>query len=309
MNPFHHALLASSISSIYDVEEKLVSGVQTSIKGYYFFTAYLASGFPYIACDKKYFFLYSTHHGEGEIWWGKGNNLELSDFQEVALIKSGYQAETSVPITIGTKTGIYYHTNTTDPANNNMQKTHLMTYDGGGASAALHLMNWVEETLPISPLAGQNHLGYFRHNVTDTNIIGHHIGKGGLPQPWIRSISTDGGYTYTQDREIDVTTGIEDGYFAQLSLGKYFDYAGSQWWIGNISEQGVLDEFTKKMIVAKADSPYAEITQRAVIFPEIIMNVMGIYLEGDTAHIYFIKNKQSLWHGKFDLTQLELYYT
>src|SRR5690606_13724923 len=80
------------------IQNVLTLGTDVTPNSIYWFRPYLSSEFPEITCDKTYLFLYSTDHdsggGGGGIYWGKGNNLDCSDFEELGLIIEGYQAET-----------------------------------------------------------------------------------------------------------------------------------------------------------------------------------------------------------------------
>lgn len=308
MNPFHFALLDSSPVvqqpvEIYEADSKLSAGLDTVEDGFYFFRAYLTSNFSNVVNDKNFFFLYSTHHSTtgGGIYWGKGNDLELSDFVEGGLIVSGDQAETPSLIEIGGTLFLYYHTDSTETGNNSKQQSRLITSPGG---AELHLMTWTDQGRPLGIVGDENHTGYLKVYERGINdYVGTHIGKAGLPQPWKRSVSTDG-LTYTREADIDTTTGIETGYFNKPSEGTYFDYNGDQWWIGTIQPTDSSFGADKKMILAKSDELFGAVTQKSVLFNENIFNVMSAYIEGDIAHIYFIKQKSALWHGKFDLTQI-----
>ena len=312
MTPFHHALLNSTAiipqhhAEIYDAEIKLVQGTDTAIAGFYFFQAYKTSNFSSVVCDKDYFFLYSTHHApaDGAIYWGRGDNLDLSDFQEVAIIKSGNQSETPYLIEIGGTLFFYYHTAGGEAGNDSKQQTRLMTSPGG---AELHLMTWTDQGRPLGIVGDENHTGYLKVYQRGANdYVGTHIGKSGLPQPWKISVSIDG-LTFTREADIDTITGIESGFYFKPSEGTYFDYNGEQWWIGTIQPRESSFKNDKKMILAKSDELWGKVTQKDVIFQPNIFNVMSAYVVGDIAHIYFIINKSELYYGKFDLTELANY--
>jgi hypothetical protein len=311
MNAFNHANLAI-LGGLEDLSLRITSGQQTTLTSISWFNAYKTSEFPEVVCDKTYFFLYSTDHdaGSGGINWGKGDNLDLTDFVEVAQIFNGYQAETPklirVPLAENPDTEVlhlFYHTNSTDPENEGIQQTRLKTSEGG---AELHLMTWVDRGNPLGVVTGENHTGYFMPYLRGVNDwIGVHITKGGLPQPWFFSTSTDG-RTWARGSQIDTIQGTENGYFAQLSEGKYFNYLNEQWWIGQIHpETGGLTDADRLLIIAKSDSDYNTISQQAILNNQDENIRYSVYIDtNNKAHVYLTNPVSKLYHGVYDLENL-----
>jgi hypothetical protein len=297
---------------LYDVGLK-VQAANTGSNSFYFFRPYKTADFSKVICDKTYFFLWSTDHdsSNGGLFLGKGNKLDLSDFEYVGLLQiTGVQIETPYLIEKDGTLMIYCHTHTSDTGNNGKQQTKLFTYSG--VANELHLIStWTDLGRPLSIVGDENHTGYFNPYERETDIIGVHIAKAGLPQPIKSSISTDGGYTYSRNETIDAITGVETNYFAQLQDGRYFDFNGSQYWIGHLHPQNGyasadLFAIEKKLIIAKVtNNRFSSITQLDQIHSELILRSMPyIDLNKNKAHIYFTKNKTDLYYGIFDLNNL-----
>jgi len=290
-------------AEIYDLTRPLYAGVDIVKSGFYFFKHYETADYQNAACDKKYFFLYSTDHniGAGGLYLGKGNNLDLSDFVEVGLIHENYQAETPWYLEMDGISYLYYHTATEDPRNAGLQQTQLFTYSG--PPAELHLMSLVAQDQPLGIFGDDNHTGYAKiYDISTNRVIATHIRKRGLPQPWARSVSTDRGLTFTREEDIDTKTGIETGYFFKPSIGTYFNFNGFQWYIGIIeSDAGG----SQKMIVGKSNGvDYSSITQKAVIWPLDVLRVHSVKIVGTTAYVQFTRDVNSLFQGKYNLNNL-----
>lgn len=294
-------------ANLYDAGLKL-QAINYSPNSWYFFRPYLTADFSSVVCDKTYFFLYSTDHDAstgGGIWWGKANNLDLSDFVEVGqVVSGGDQEETPFLMQIGSTLSLYYHTTTTEAGNGSKQQTRLITSVGGNQ---LHLNSWTDQGRPLGIVADENHTGYPLPYQRENDIILTHIGKGGLPQPWKTSVSTDGGLTYSRNETVDVITGIETGYFAQLSEGIYFTFQGQQFWIGQVHPEtttGGIHAIEKKIIIAKVTATeFSSVTQLDNIHPDLVLRTQA-FIEGTTAHIYFTKLKSDLYYAKYDLNNL-----
>jgi hypothetical protein len=312
----------SGFADISKPELKLTSGSEFSENSMSWFNAFESAKFPTIVCDKKYFFLYSTDHDTdgsggntttGAIWWGKGDNLDLSDFQEVALIIEGYQAETPYPVHLPFEiTGhneefhLYYHTAGETSAYNTsvlFQSSRLLTTVGG---AELHNCTWTDRGTPLEPSAGDDHLGYLMpYLLSDNTLIATHITKAGLPQPWANSVSSDG-QDYTRGETIDTYTNVEEGYFAQLSEGRYFEKYNQAWWIGQIHPEdgsvGVGDD--RLLIIAKADKIGGAITQKKLLNNGQSNIRHSVKIEEETAHIYITNPVSKLFYATYDLRNL-----
>jgi hypothetical protein len=306
---------------VYDYGLALTTN-EVSINSFYFITPYKAVDYPEVNCDKTYFFVYSTDHddGAGAIWWGKGNNLDLSDFQELGLITTGYQSETPVLMKIPTtESGLqtdtifmYYHTGTDDPANTNAQETRLLTCAGGD----LHTASWTDRGNPLGLLEGESHTGYFRIYKRGANdYIGTHITFGGLSQEWKYSTSTDG-LTFVRGPKVDVRTSVNINYFAQPSDGMYFKYNGIQYWIGNAhprKNSGIFD-IDRKLILTRMDNgEFGKMTELDVLNNGTVNLRHGAYIENGIAHIYAtyptVSNSggDQIYYGKYDLRNINQY--
>lgn len=290
-------------AEIYDLIRPLYAGTNISKSGFYFFKHYETANYQNVVCDKKYFFLYSPDHdiGASGLFWGKGDNLDLSDFVEVGLIHDGDQSETPWYIELDGVSHLYFHTMATENGNNNKQQTRLFTYSG--AAAELHLMPFVDSGRPLGIFGDDNHTGYAKvYDISPNRVIATHIRKQGLPQPWARSVSTDRGLTFTREEDIDTVTGIETGYFFKPSIGTYFNFNGFQWFIGIIESDAGGGQ---KMIVGKSNGvDYSSITQKAVIWALDVLRVHSVKIVGTTAYVQFTRDKNSLFQGKYDLNNL-----
>jgi hypothetical protein len=283
---------------------------------YYWFNAYKSTDFPEVVCDKNYFFLYSTDHssGAGGLYWGKGNDLGLSDFIEIGLILSGYQAETPRLIRIPFEEcgdsevlHLFYHTLGTDPGNSGKQQTRLITSVGG---TELHLMTWTDRGRPLGIVGSENHTGYlFPYKLSANNYIGTHIITSGLPQPWYYSTSTNG-RTWIRGSQIDTTTNVLSSFFTQVSLGLYFNKFEQQWWIGQIYSLtgGELGGAGVGAMLALCKATNFDNLTHVKLLREL--NDAGdhsVYIDGDVAHIYIIKGANQVYHGTCNLNNLENY--
>jgi len=312
MNLFYHALLATQIGGDIENLTLRLSSVDTTLNSFYWFIGYKSEDFPEVICDRDYFFIYSTDHDSnnaGAIMWGKGNNIDLTDFVEVGQITSGYQSETPQLIRIPSADGevlhLYFHTYRY-PGYVIDQETHVFTSAGG---AELHNMDWTFHPRIFGNLQGENHTGYARvYKRSDNDYLATHITKGGLPQPWFYSTSTDG-RTWTRGNQIDTISGTENGYFAQLSDGLYFEKYGQQWWIGQLhpeTNSGIFDA-DKKIALCKSINPYRELQQIKLLNNGEENLRHTVMKEGDIAHIFITNPKDKIYHGTYDLTDLKNY--
>ena len=304
---------------LFDVSLKLQANTSAiPVKSFYFFYPYKTTDFSKVVCDKEYFFLFSTDHDSnlGGLFIGKGNNLDLSDFQYVGQIQIfGSQIETPRLVERNGVLFMYSHTDSNESGNNNMQQTRVHTYSGLAAELQT-ITTWVDGGRPLGIVGDDNHTGYFNtYPNSSVGDIGIHITRGGLPQPCASSISSDGGYTYTRlEEDIDSITGVETNYFAQLQDGRYFTYKGQQFWIGHLHPQSNIVttgiwKVEKKIIIAKTTNAYfSSITQKRQIYPDLMLR-SSPYIVGDIAYVYFTKLKTDLYVGKYDLRNLDQWLT
>ena len=275
---------------------------------FYWFNAYKTSEFPGLTFDTDYFFLRSTNHdsNNGGIYLGKGNDLALSDYEELGLIFDGHQAETPIlyydsnhirPI------HLYYHTDASDPANGGIQKTHLKTTTGGD----LITSTWTQETPPLGTESGDDHLGYLNFWNNGNDLIGIHYKKavlepsGFIGEQQYSTYNNDG--TWTRGSIVDTTSFTLPNQFAQLSFGIFFKKYNQWWWMG-LTRYAPLTNIESRVILCKANSSF-QITERIATVYEI-GGAPLMRIEDDTMHIYSSINA-GISYATFDLEQLQNY--
>jgi hypothetical protein len=227
------SIIAQSVNSstvqLSPITTALTVEQDTTSDSVYWFNAYKASEFPELTVDKDYIFLWSTDHdnGPGGIWIGKGDNLDLSDFIEVAQLFTGSQAETPFlyrdagaarPILL------YYHIAAGDCPG---QNTRLKTTAGG----AIDSLTFTDETQPIGcqgTVDGvtQNHTGYMRFYDIDGQRIANHYLNGSIPPTYQRSNANNlyafsNINTFTQYNPF-----LDSGRTYHLSWGAHFNFNG-----------------------------------------------------------------------------------
>ncbi len=178
--------IATVVSSVLTVTpvKKIVEIDTLSIGQMTYSHIYKSSEHPQFTTTKPYFTLYSTDHesdANGQIWWGEMDDLEWTNFAEVARIPTGgdgAQPETPYLVTKDGVGYVFYHTSQVDERNPaGVQQTQCMTSSGG---AALHLCTWTERTNAqggsvLGLLSGENHTGYLiPFKLSDGTYIGFH---------------------------------------------------------------------------------------------------------------------------------------
>jgi len=281
-----------------------------SINSIYWFKPYLATEFPEVICDKKYFFLYSTDHDstKGGIWWGKGNNLDCSDFVEIGLIINNHQAETPFLYRFKNETEkiyLYYHTNQTEAGNNGVQRTRLMTTTGG----LLHNTNWTDRGRPLGEQEGDNHNGYFRFWEYRGELRGVHYKSGIEPVHQKSTLSVDG-LTSTRGETFLYQNLLPSNKYFQFPFGIFFELFGQLWWLGNIDYKFAdrPPEPFQRIAICKCSNIF-EISQIvSYVDNELFGYEAEYYIEGFTAHIYtkdgIETNAENLKYMSLDLFQL-----
>lgn len=294
--------IIQSSSSAIDLDNSITPVVALSTftpSTIYWFSPYKASDFPEVTCDKNYFFLYSTDHdgGDGGIYWGKGDNLDLSDFQELGLIIDGYQAETPFLYRFSGETRpiyLYYHTSITDPANSGIQQTRLITTTGG----LLHTATWTQETNPITPEGGDDHTGYLKFWDNGISLKGVHYVTQILAgtsdgSQYYSTVSSDG-LTLTRGEMVDIySPSLPASRMNQLSFGRFFYKYNRWWWIGctrrrygyeNIPTPGTTTNIYIDLVLCRANSDF-EVTEMVAKLYEG-GRYWECYIEGDIAYLY-----------------------
>ena len=184
--------------------------------------------------DKKYIFIYCTDHSPaaGQIWWGKGNDINCSDFAEQGIVlTNAYQCESPYLIRIPEVPGgeticLYYHTSASDPTNSGRQQTHLITTTGG----VLHTTTWTQRGTVLG--GTEPHTGYLKlYKLGTANYKGVHLTTGGIPQNYAFSTTTDGvnfvrGAAYDKTAFLPLNTQykINTGYMFNKYTSTYHIY-------------------------------------------------------------------------------------
>lgn len=300
----------------------LTPSVDVSTDTIAWFTPYLASDYPDITCDKTYFFLWSTDHDQtspesagGFVCWGKGNNLDLSDFEELGTIVSGYQAETPFLYIFPDNTRtihLYYHTATSDPGNSGVQQTRLISTN----DSVLHTATWTDEGRPLGTEVDDLHTGYLKFYDVDGTLKGTHYKQGsnagtGYIGQWQHSVMDADGLGCTRGDLVDNTTNVSANRRTIPSYGTFFKKYGQWWWIGETetNEGFSLTSETKGFAVFRSNSDL-EFVEEIKQLDNGTLRLVGwnVYIIGDTAHIYGGSPDGSpLKYATYDLTDLTAY--
>jgi hypothetical protein len=280
------------------------------------FKPYLASDYPEITCDKTYFFIYSTDHSEaiGEIWWGKGNNLDCSDFEEAGrILTNAYAPESPFLIRIpSAECGdsevihLYYHTASDDPTNASKQQTHLITTTGG----LLHSATWTQRGTILGIVGSENHTGYFKlYKLGVSNYKGIHLNISGIPQNYSFSTSTNG-RTFTRAEAFNKTFFAPNGFqYKAVSGGVLLNLYGFNWYMGSLMP---LNNIGYKLFsLVKLDSNLQPIRYCQTLNDSIPIPIDGykmdgdleIYVESNIAYLYW-KEGSIVKTGNYDLQNL-----
>lgn len=282
-------------------------------------TIYKSSDFPAITTVKDYFCLWSTDHdpGDGGIWWGECDDLELTNFVENGLIVDGYQAEAGFLMyrdddVDGHKVYLYYHTTTSDPDNGGYQQTHLLTCTGG----ALHSASWTQRgkvlgLIPDAPT--ENHTGYLIVNkISASSFVGIHTTRAGIAPPppitYGKSTDTDGRSFTRISSDIDLDSFMPwERYYHHMG-GVFFTRDSTQY---VICRSVVFDDLVEhdRLCLFECDGNYVATAYLGNIsIPDggNGMRVSNHYIDGDTYHIYYnTASKDKIYHTTWDLTVLD----
>ena len=286
----------ADFGEISTVVDTLEAGVDTTSTTIYWFRPYKSADFPEITCDKDYFFLWSTDHDPafvGGIYWGKGNNLDLSDFVEVGLMFNADQAETPFlyrfPDAVsGRKIHLYYHTINGSCSG---QNSRLRTTTGGDLSS----LTWTQETDPISCQGSvngvtQNHTGYLRFWELGSGLVCNHHFNGTVPLTFQRGTTTDGLTFANLPIYSEYHPFIESGRSYTLSWAECFKIRGEYY--GLINSADDFNSFsggtfsTGKLHLVKVNSSLEVTALLSTITGDVQQQGFDIYIEGTTAHLY-----------------------
>lgn len=314
----------SSVPQITDVPDPvqvLDVPLDITLPSIYWFKPYLASDYPEITCDKTYFFLWSTDHDQagamdGGIWWGKGNNLDLSDFTEEALVIDGYQAETPKLWRFPGETRpiyLYYHTIQSNPINvGTAQETNLITTAGGNT---LDAVTWTQESNPLGLNGGETHTGYFNFWEQENGDLKgtHFTGGSNLPvslPDMVYSVLDADGLGVTRGSSVDLENNIPTGFYWSPSFGEFFKLYDKWWWLGTINDRttGGADA---ELAIFEANSNF-ELTRLVSLLNQsdatsYARKTWSIYIDLNSkiAHCYLNNKFDSLWYTTFNLAQLQ----
>ena len=303
---------------IYDIQTVLNTSVFSATPMVMWFKPYLASDFPELTCDKRYIFIYSTDHASdniGGIYWGKGDNLNCSDFIEQGLIINGYQAESPQLVRIpSAECGdsnvihLYYHTNATDPTNSSKQLSHLITTTGG----LLHTATWTQRGLILGGL--EPHTGYLKVSKQGiSNYKGIHLILGGAPQKYGISVSSTG-RTYVRNAEFRRSAYLPADKQYKGVVGTFiFDLYGNNWWIGNVVPIDFIGDTTFCLIKVDANlqpKQFCANLNNNIGVPIVMEKSYGdleVYLENNIAYLYWGDGLGSVKLAKYNLSNLLTY--
>lgn len=273
------------------------------------FRPYLASDFPEITCDKKYFFLYGTDHSTaaGQIWWGKGNDINCTDFAEQGIIlTNAYQCETPYLVRIPEAPEIiclYYHTDASDPVNSSRQQTHLITTTGG----ILHTATWTQRGTVLGGI--EPHTGYFKlYKLGAANYKGIHVTTSGIPQNYAFSTTPDG-INFTRGAAFDKSAFLDVTQQYKITTGYMFNKYGKWWYIGNIAPVTFSGQTTFCLIRLNDDlTPYmfCKLLNKGQGINIVLNKVQGdleVYTEGDFAYLFW-KQGTFIKNAKYELSNL-----
>lgn len=309
INPFQNYLYGESkdITNIKNIVD--ISTLSILPKDVMWFRPYLSSDFPEIICDKKYFFIYGTDHssGAGQIWWGKGNDIDCSDFAEQGIILTNpYQCETPYIIRIPEAPEIiclYYHTDASDPANSSRQQTHLITTTGG----VLHTATWTQRGTILG--GTEPHTGYFKlYKLGPANYKGIHITTGGIPQNYAFSTTSDG-INFTRGSVFDKSAFLDPTQQYKITTGYMFNKYGKWWYIGNIVPINFSGQTTFCLIRLNDDlTPYmfCKLLNKGQGIGIVLNKVQGdleVYIEGDISYLFW-KESGFIKNAKYELNNL-----
>ena len=333
MNPFFTSLFTTNEDilsiplTIDGFSLKLeAGGVDLSSDSVYWFKPYRSADFPEVTTSKDWFFIWSTDHDQpngsapGGIWWGEADDLALTNFTELGLIRQGNQAETPFLYRIPTERSgltsdvifLYFHTDSSDPQNpGSLQQTRLITTTGG----ALHTATWNDRGIPVDtssiPNIGLYHTGYFQIiNDTGTEFLAAHQLYDGSVLPadlWGYSTSADG-LTFTFREAEENESGSPSGYTSYNPMNSYFDLNGQKYALQMLRlESGSSIGFTdKRMAFATANNDFTLNSFIQFIEDDLVSNV-SYHVDGDTAHVYAIRGdkvtigQDEVWYGTITL--------
>lgn len=299
----------------------VITTEQSAGPTFLFFRPYLASEFPEVTCDKKYFFLYSTDHYSniGGCYWGKGDYLDCRDFVELGVIVApGGTLQSETPFLVRFPDEpyplkLYYHVQYDRGISPNLEQETRMKMTTGGL---LHTATWIDAD-PINVLGEdlpQDHTGYLKIWNVEGQLKGTHYKQQSLVSFITGSVqvsTTVNGQDWVRGIMIDMDSYCDDGRFAFPSYGEYFKKFG-QWWCVLTTQAKVgstLTSPTRGIILCKADETLQLISKVADLnggnYEVSNWHPCLLSEDPDTLHIYGTDIiDQSVNYSTFDLRQL-----
>lgn len=310
-NTFQNYLYGENKDISYPQDVIDISTLSILPKDVLWFRPYLAADFPEITCDKKYIFIYSTDHSStaGQIWWGKGDDINCSDFAEQGIIlTNAYQCESPYLMRVPEMSGgevvcLYYHTDASDPSNSSRQQTHLITTSGG----VLHTATWTQRGTVLG--GTEPHTGYLKlYKLGAANYKGVHLTTSGIPQNYAFSTTTNG-LTFTRGAAYNKSAFLETTQQYKITTGYMFNKYGKWWYIGNIAPVTFSGQTTFCLIRLNDDlTPYMLCKllnngEGITIVTNKVQGDLEVYIEGDIAYLFW-KQGNYIKNSKYELSNL-----
>lgn len=296
----------------------LDDSISTEVDTQLFWIAYKTSEHPDVTCDKTYFFTFSSDHDSGggaffgRCYWGKGNNLDLSDFEYLGITKEGLQAETPYILSLPEETNklwMYYHVHFDRGISPNIEQETRGQYSttGGLLTDAI----WTDAS-PINVLGEdlpQDHTGYLKIWNVEGILKGTHYKEQSLPSniTGVAQVSTTiNGQDWTRGDILDLETAADFGRFFFPSYGEYFKYLGQWWWVGTDQAKtgSSLTSATRGLVLCKSNTDL-ELTEQIMRLDDGVFAVESWhpnYLGDDFIHLYGVNiNNQTTTYKRLNL--------
>lgn len=294
------------------------SGSVIPMQTVYWTIPYLASEYEPLATNsgvtKRYFLTYSTDHAlgpDGEMRMGQCDNLDLSDLEDVGLIKKGYQNEAALLLRSETVPDdevfhFYYHTNNTDPGNGgNFQRTRLFTTSG---ASLLNLDSWTDRgrPLPFGITPKENHDGYLNpQRLSKNHWVAYHLIddlQNGKPRGAI--VSSTNGRDWTRLGVLENPPYWKDqGYrFARGDM-RFMKLNGEIFTVTVVVPDVGVHAKEMKIVLAQTNESMDFVKDLGYINEGVLTNFVKTYQDTNTTFwMYWSVEKKQLWCQKWKLT-------
>lgn len=280
-----------------------------------FWKVYKAVDYPEVTCDKTYFFTFSSDHAalaDGKCFWGKGNNLDLTDFEYLGIMQSGLQAETPFLLRFPDQANrlyLYYHVIFDRGISvNNEQETRAKFSTTGGL---LHDSIWTDAD-PINVLGEdlpQDHTGYLKVYNVDNILKGVHYKEqifGSNITGVVQVSTTVNGQDWLRGDLLDIETAADFDRFFFAYYGEYFKYLGKWWWVGTDQTKtgGSLTSPTQGLVICKSNENL-ELTEQIMRLDNGVFDSVswfGNYMGDNYLHLYGTNiNNKTTTYKRLDL--------